>query len=53
MSADSDEMKQGKKAGSVAAAALASKLRQERVRSMIVRPAKVAAPTWPGYLIAR
>lgn len=49
--ADSDEMKQGKKAGSVAAAALASKLRQERVRSMIVRPAKVGADM--ADLIAR
>lgn len=41
--ADSDELKQGKRAGSAAAAALAGKLRQERIRSMIVRPAKVGA----------
>ncbi len=41
--ADSDEMKGGKKAGSAAAAALAARLRQDRVRSLIVRPAKVRA----------
>jgi putative DNA primase/helicase len=39
--ADSDEVKNGKKAGSAAAAVLATRLRKERVRSLIVRPAKV------------
>lgn len=40
--ADSDALKNGKKTGSAAAQALADRLRQERVRSLIVRPAKVA-----------
>lgn len=39
--ADSDEIKNGRKAGSVAAATLAQRQRAERVRSLIVRPAKV------------
>lgn len=41
--ADSDEIKNGRKAGSAAAAALAARLRQDRVRSLIVRPAKIGA----------
>lgn len=39
--ADSDELKRGKKAGSEAAAALATRNRQERLRTVIVRPARV------------
>jgi putative DNA primase/helicase len=38
--ADADELKNGRRAGSEAAAKLASNLRQERIRSLIVRPAK-------------
>lgn len=41
--ADSDEIKNGHKAGSEAAAKLAQKLRGEGVRSLIVRPARVGA----------
>jgi putative DNA primase/helicase len=38
---DSDELKRGRRAGSDAAAALAARSRQERLRILIVRPAKV------------
>lgn len=40
---DSDEMKNGRRAGQEAAALLASRLRQSGVRSLIIRPARVGA----------
>lgn len=39
--ADADDLKNGKRAGQIAAARLADRLRKEGVRSLIVRPAKV------------
>lgn len=38
---DSDEMKNGRRAGQEAAALLASRLRQQGIRSLIIRPARV------------